>query len=239
VSTAASAKGARSGIRLAIAGLLVAAIAAFFLLGGHRWLTLAQVQSHRDDLLAFTNAHYGVAALCAFALYATSTALSLPGGLVMSLSIGFLFGRWIGTAVIVAGATLGAAIVFAAARYVFADAARARAGALADRINRGFSANAFSYMLFLRLTPLFPFWLVNIAPALSSIPMRTFVIATGVGIIPGTFVYANLGQSLGTIGSTKDLISLPVVGSLALLGVVSLVPVWIGRRSAARSRESV
>ena len=103
-------------------------------------------------------------------------AFSLPGGLVLSLTMGFVFGRWVGTVLVVFAATIGATLVFLAARYIFADAARKRLGALGEKINAGFTENAFSYLLFLRLVPLFPFFLVNLAPAFTSIPLRTFVL---------------------------------------------------------------
>ena len=116
-------------------------------------------------------------------------AFSLPGGLVLSLTMGFLFGRWVGTALVVIAATIGATFVFIAARYLFADAARRRMGTLGAKISAGFTANAFNYLLFLRLVPLFPFFLVNLAPAFTSISVRTFALGTLIGIIPGTFVY--------------------------------------------------
>ena len=98
-------------------------------------------------------------------VYAGAVAFSLPGGLVLSLTMGFIFGRWVGTVLVVIAATLGATLVFLAARYLFADAARRRMGALGERISAGFAENAFNYLLFLRLVPLFPFFLVNLAPA--------------------------------------------------------------------------
>ena len=84
--------------------------------------------------------------------------------------MGFIFGRWVGTVLVVVAATVGATLVFLAARYLFADAARRRLGALGEKINAGFTENAFSYLLFLRLVPLFPFFLVNLAPAFTNDP---------------------------------------------------------------------
>ncbi len=92
--------------------------------------------------------------------------------------MGFLFGRWVGTVLVVVAATIGATLVFLAARYLFADAARRRMGALGEKINAGFTENALNYLLFLRLVPLFPFFLVNLAPAFTSISVRTFVVGT-------------------------------------------------------------
>jgi uncharacterized membrane protein YdjX (TVP38/TMEM64 family) len=206
---------------------------AFIVLGGSRYLSLSALKEHRDTMLRFADAHRVAALALAFVIYAGTVALSLPGGLVLSLACGLLFGRLLGTAVAVAAATLGATLVFLAARYLFADAARRRLGTRGERINAGFRRHAFSYLLFLRLVPLFPFFLVNLAPAFTTVPVRTFVLATLIGIIPGTFVYVNLGQAVGHLNSLSGTLSLNTLGALALLGVLALVPVFVRRRSAA------
>src|SRR5205823_4696279 len=132
----------RRGARIAVLALFVIAIAAFFALGGPHYLSLDTIKSHRDALLAFTEAHYATALIGAFAIYVTATALSLPSGLVLTLTIGFLFGRWMGTALVLIAATCGATLAFLAARYVFADAARRRLGERGTRISAGFTKNA-------------------------------------------------------------------------------------------------
>lgn len=225
-------------LKVALLALFGGAVVAFFALGGQRYLTLETIKSHRDALLAFTEAHFVLALVIGFVVYAGAVAFSLPGALLLSLTTGFVFGRWVGTLLVVFAATAGATAVFLAARYIFADAARRRLGALGARINAGFTENAFNYMLFLRLVPLFPFFLVNLAPAFTSIPLRTFVLATFVGIIPGTFVFVNLGQTLGRIESLQGLVSVETLGAFALLGVFALVPILIKKfksKSAAAS----
>lgn len=232
-----SATGRRAGgwTRLAIAALFAGGFAAFFAFGGQQYLSLDAVKQNRDLLLGFTRDHYALMLVAAFAIYAAAVALSLPGALLLSLTTGFLFGRWVGTVLIVAAATLGALAVFLAARHLFADAARRRLGlddpatGIAARITRGFADNAFSYLLFLRLVPLFPFWLVNLAPAFTRVKPTTFVAATAIGIVPGSFVFANLGQSLGRIDSLRGLLSGETLAALALLGVFALVPVFAKR----------
>ena len=214
-------------LKLTLVALFVGVVVAFFALGGHRYLSLDAIKANRDALLAFTQGHFAASLAIAFVVYVASTAFSLPGGLMLSLTVGFLFGRWIGTALVVVAATIGATLVFVAARYVFADAARRRLGAFGERINAGFTENAFSYLLFLRLVPLFPFFLVNLAPAFTSIPLSTYALATFVGVIPGTFVFVNLGQTLGRIDSLQGLVSAETLGAFALLGVFALVPVAI------------
>jgi uncharacterized membrane protein YdjX (TVP38/TMEM64 family) len=219
--------------KLAIIAAFVAAVVAFFAFDGPRFLSLDTVKANRDALLAFAQRHFAAALALAFLVYAGATALSLPGGLVMSLTMGFVFGRWVGTALVVVAATVGATLVFLAARYLFADAARKRLGALGERINAGFTESAFSWLLFLRIVPLFPFFLVNLAPAFTSVPLRTYVLATAIGIIPGTFVYVNLGQALGRIDSLSGLLSRETLLAFGLLGLFALAPVawkkWKGR----------
>ena len=223
--------------KLAILAVFAGGIVAFFALGGQRYLSLETIKANRDALLAFADRHFVAALALAFVVYAGAIALSLPGGLVLSLTVGFVFGRWVGTALVVVAATVGATLVFLAARYLFADAARRRLGALGARINAGFTENAFSYLLFLRLVPLFPFFLVNLAPAFTGIPVRTYVLATLIGIVPGTFVYVNLGQAPGRIDSLQGLVSGDTLLAFGLLGLFALLPVawkkWKARRSSA------
>lgn len=213
--------------RWAVAAVFAAGLVAFLALGGRRWLTPEVLAAHRDALLAYTRAHYARTLLLAFAAYAAATALSLPGAAVLSLAVGLLFGRWVGTAVIVGAATLGATGVFLAARHLFADAARRRLGERGRRVAEGFERDAVSYLLFLRLVPVFPFWLVNLIPALTPVRTRTYVAATAVGIVPGSFVFANLGESLRTIRSPDQLLSPEVLVALGLLGVLALAPIAI------------
>ena len=224
--------------RLALLVALVVAIVAFFALDGERYLSLDAVKSHRDALLAFTQAHFVASLVIAFVVYVAATALSVPGGLVLSLTMGFLFGRWLGTALVVIAATTGATLAFLAARYLFADAARRRMGALGEKVNAGFTENALNYLLFLRLVPLFLFFLVNLAPAFTSISVRTFVVGTLIGIIPGSFVFVNLGQTLSRIDSLSGLLSTETIAAFVLLGVLALVPVVIRRIRSARAEKA-
>lgn len=213
--------------KIAIIAVFAGAIVAFFALDGPRYLSLETIKENRDALLDFVHRHYATAVALAMLVYIAAVAFSLPGGLVLSLTMGFLFGRWVGTLLIIVAATVGATLLFLAARYLFADVARRKLGPLGERINAGFTKNAFSYLLFLRLVPLVPFFLVNLAPAFTTISTRTYVLATLIGIIPGTFVFANLGQALGRIESTEELVSPETLGALALLGVFALLPVAV------------
>jgi uncharacterized membrane protein YdjX (TVP38/TMEM64 family) len=235
----ASVRDAHRGYRkLMLVTAFAALVVAFFALQGQHPLSLDAVKAHRDALLAFTDEHYVAALAIAFMTYVGATALSLPMGLVLSLTMGFVFGRWAGTVLVVFAGTIGATLAFLAARYLFADAARRRMGALGEKICAGFTEDALSYLLFLRLVPLFPFFLVNLAPAFTKIRLRTFVAGTFVGIIPITFVYVNLGETLGRIDSRSGLVSRETLGAFALLGLLALVPVFVRKWRAARGAGS-
>lgn len=214
-------------------------VLAFFLFGGPQSLSLENIQQHRDALQDFTARHYGLMFLACGIVYALSTAFSVPGGTVLSLLLGFLFGRWAGTLLIVFSATLGAAAVFWLARYLFAEWAeqRLRGHAMAQKIIAGFQSDAFNYLLFLRLVPLFPFWLVNLAPAFTHVSLRMYIVTTFIGIIPGSFVYANLGQSLGNITQLDQLLSFETLLAFTLLGLLSLAPVLVKYYKARQGAE--
>ena len=207
--------------------ILPIAVAIFFLVDGPQLLSLDNIRAHRQTLTDFTERHYLMMLLACGIGYSLSTALSLPGGTVLSLLLGFLFGRWMGTLLIVVSATIGAGAVFWLARYLLADWARGRMqqSTLSQKLLDGFQADAFNYLLFLRLVPLFPFWLVNLAPAFTSVAMRTYLVTTFIGIMPGSFIFANLGQSLGGIERLDQLLSWQTLLALSLLGGLALIPV--------------
>lgn len=222
-----------------ILGLLAVAVLAAHLSGLSDWLDLGAVKARRLELLAVVEAHPAPAALGFVALYALVVSLSLPVAVLATLLGGFLFGPVLGTVLAVTGATAGASVVFLVARSAVGEGLRRRAGPLYERVAEGMRANALEYLLFLRLVPLFPFFLVNIVPALFEVRLRTFVIATAVGIVPGTFVYANLGRELGTISSLSDLVSPMVLLAFLLLGLVALVPVGYRRWKRRRTPDTL
>ena len=235
---ATGAKG-RSWRRLWPLALVAAGFAAFFVFGLDRYVTLDSLRDHRSQLVAFVAANAFLAGLLFVAIYAAATALSLPGGTVLTLAGGFLFGTWLGGCLAVLGAMIGAPTIFLVAKTSLGDAMRARAGPTMRKMEAGFRRDAVSYMLILRLVPLFPFWLVNIAPAFLGVPLRTYVLTTALGILPATFIYAGVGNGLGRlfeIGADPDLgvifapqFLLPLLGLAAL----ALIPVgykrWRGR----------
>src|SRR5438105_5550660 len=179
-------------------GLLVLAGALFVAFGGLRYRSFAALAENCEGLRDFV-AQGGIAAGLAFVLaYAGLVALSLPVAAFLSITSGFLFGCWLGAVYAVIGATIGATIVFLAVRVSIAGLAE-RAGPRVRRLEAGFHQDALSYLLILRLIPIFPFWLINIAAGATGMRLSLFVVGTFFGIIPTTFVYASLGSGLGAV----------------------------------------
>jgi uncharacterized membrane protein YdjX (TVP38/TMEM64 family) len=221
-----------SARRLVPLALLIFAGIAFVVAGGHHYLTFAAIAENRGWLCGLVARWGFLAALLYIAAYAVLVALSVPGGVVLTIAGGFLFGTWLGGLCAVTGATFGATGVFLAARAGLGGLAQ-RAGPFFGKLETGFRADAFNYLLVLRLVPLFPFWLVNLVPALAGVGLPTYLLATFIGIIPATFVYASLGNGLGDVVGQPDLaivfrpsVLLPMVG----LAGLTLVPVWYNRR---------
>ena len=208
-----------------ILGVFALGLGLFFFFDLGKYATLSSLKENKDALQAFTENNYIYTVFLYILVYAGQTAFSLPGAAILTLAGGFLFGTLLGTVYVNIAATSGATLAFLAARYLFRDSVENKFGKKLGPIQKGFSENAFSYLLTLRLIPLFPFFLVNLASGLTRIPIKTYIIATSIGIIPGSFVFSNAGKQLGTISSLKDVASPGVLGAFVLLGLLSLVPV--------------
>ena len=232
----------RRFIPIAVLGL---GLALFFGLGLDQYVSLSALREHRESLEAFVSVNAILASGIYILIYAVAVAISIPGGAVLTLAGGFLFGFVWGAVLVVVGATLGAVAIFLAARTALHDTLRRRAGTAVQKLEAGFRENAFSYLLTLRLIPIFPFWLVNLVPAFFGVSLGTYSLATVLGIIPGTIVFAGIGNGLGATleaGPEPDLglifqpeILLPILG----LALLSLLPVLYktikGRRAGAAS----
>jgi uncharacterized membrane protein YdjX (TVP38/TMEM64 family) len=237
---------------------LLGAMVFVFAMGWHRYLTIAALGENRDSLRAFIEAHKLFSLAAFVALYAVAVALSVPGGAVLTIAGGFLFGWLLGGAAAVVAATIGATALFLIARSTLGTLLAARAGPWLSRFRQGFQEDAFSYLLFLRLVPIFPFWLVNLAPGLLGVGLTTYVITTFLGIIPGTFAFALAGSGLDSVIAAQQasyqsclakagpegpescsyslepgaLLTKELIVGLVALGLVALVPVavkWIRR----------
>ncbi len=210
-------------IIIALAG--IAAVALFFWFHLERFLTLEALKNNRQALLEFYAGHKTAMVAGFMVVYIVQTALSLPGAAILSLAAGAIFGSIMGTVYANIAATLGATLAFLVTRYLLRDAVLGKFGPKLEGINRELEERGLNYLLFLRLVPVFPFFLINLAAGLTRLPLRTFFIGTMLGIIPGGFVYCNAGASLASINSLKEIASPRVLGSFALLGLFAIVPV--------------
>jgi uncharacterized membrane protein YdjX (TVP38/TMEM64 family) len=249
--------GASTWRRWAPLVVIVALMGFAFAMGWDRYLSFKTVGTNYEALREFIAANLAVALLIYIVVYAAVVALSLPGGLVMTVTGGLLFGWMAGALATLVGATAGATLIFLIARSSLGEALAAKAGPWLGRLRDGFKENALSYLLFLRLVPVFPFWLINLAPALLGVPLRTYVIGTAVGIIPGTLAFSVAGAGLGSVVEaqnriyaaclakggadpqascpytidTSALVTKELLAAFALLGIVALIPVIYKRWS--------
>ncbi len=235
-------------IPVVIIGLAMVGVLA---MGWHRHLSLESLVKHRSALEEFVSSH-ALGALSAFiGIYIVAVALSMPGAVFLTIAGGFLFGWLVGGGMALIGASIGAGAIFLIASSAFGGVLMRRPNPLVARVAEGFHANAFSYLLFLRLVPVFPFWLVNLAAALVGIRLSTFMAATVIGIIPGTFAYASLGAGLDSVIAAQEAafrqcvnagradcrldfdlgaaFTPQMIGALVALGFVGLVPIALKR----------
>lgn len=212
--------------------LLVGGLTAFFALGLDKYVSLDALKTHQEQLKTWV-ADYGLlAGLVFMAIYAVAVAFSIPGAVFITIAGGFMFGPYLATVYVVIGATIGAFAVFLAARYALQDFFQQKIGNAAKRMEAGFRENELSYMFILRLVPIFPFWLVNLVPAFLGVSIRTYLIGTLVGIIPGAFVYALVGDGAGAVLDAGGDLNLgiifeprflaPIIG-LAVLACIPIV----------------
>lgn len=211
---------------------IAAALSLFFALGGPDYISLEMLKANREFLAAFVADNFWLTFFGFIAIYAVLVAISVPGASLLTIFGGFLFGTIAGAAAVVMGATLGAVGIFLAARYAIGDALTQKAGPYMQKFEAGLHENELSYMFILRLVPIFPFFIVNIVPALFNVKLRNYAIATFFGIIPGSFVYASIGNGVGAFFDageevplsglmTQPSVLIPIIGLIAL----ALIPV--------------
>ncbi len=236
--------------RLVLPAIILAAMAIGYAFGVHKYFTFQAIAENRASLENFTRDNGLLASFIYFLIYVAVVALSFPGAVILTILGGFLFGWLWGGALTVFAATAGASIIFQIARSALGASLAKRAGPFLAKLKSGFETDAFNYLLFLRLVPAFPFWLVNIAPALSNVSLRTFSLATFLGIIPGTFAFSFVGEGLGSVLDAQSaahatcvtekgaancpfnielssLVTREIIYALVALGVVAVIPVLI------------
>jgi uncharacterized membrane protein YdjX (TVP38/TMEM64 family) len=227
--------------------LVLAAITLFVVIrqtGLGSYLSLDTLKTHRETLTGWVEANRVIAALAFIGAYVVAVAFSMPGAVFLTLSGGFLFGAVFGTLLTVIGATIGATLIFLFAKTLFGENALDRFGAPAAKLAEGIRKDAASYLLVLRLVPLFPFFLVNLVPAFVGVPLATYVITTFFGIIPGTAVFSLAGAGLGSVldqggAITPGSILTPqIIGGLMGLAALSLAAIPIKKRLTAREAQT-
>lgn len=240
-------------VRLLPLAVLIIAAVLFWWYGGLDYFTLQRLAEHREALRAWVGQNFAMALAGYIALYALVVALSLPAAAPLTLTGGFLFGWLVGSLAAVLAATCGAVAIFLLARTALAEPLARRAGPWLDKLRDGFQKDAIGYLLFLRLVPAFPFWLVNLAPALLGVSLRDYLIATCIGIIPGTTAFALTGAGLDSVLAahqqayadciaqnpapgacsfgldTSSLLTPKLLIAFAALGVIALIPAIVKR----------
>ncbi len=247
------------GIRRWLPLILLASLMALaFSMGWHKYLSFKTVGLNYEALRGFISDNLLISLAAFAALYIAVVALSLPGGLILTVSGGLLFGWKLGAPTTIIAATIGATILFLIAKTSFGEGLADKAGPWLAKLRDGFKENALSYLLFLRLVPAFPFFVVNLAPALLGVPLKTYVLGTLFGIIPGTLAYSFAGAGLGSVVEkqnasyneclalkseaacpytidTSSIITPEIITAFVLLGVVALIPVFLNKWKARKA----
>jgi uncharacterized membrane protein YdjX (TVP38/TMEM64 family) len=236
--------------RWAPLAILAALIATAYAMGLHSYLTLQSVAENRAALEQYVANHTALALAIYAAVYIVVVALSLPGAAILSILGGFIFGWALSAPTTIIAATIGAVIVFQIVKTSLGAVIAERAGPFVARLSAGFTKDAFNYLLFLRLVPAFPFFVVNAVAGLCRVDLRTFTLATLIGIIPGSFAFAWVGRGLDSIISAhqathdscvaekgaancpfelsvSSLLTRELLIAFVILGVVALIPLVI------------
>jgi uncharacterized membrane protein YdjX (TVP38/TMEM64 family) len=229
-------------VKLSLVALMALALLLFFALDLDRFFTLSYLKQTREQFEALYSMHTALVLTVFFVIYVATTGLSLPGATVLTLAAGALFGFWAGLVLVSFASTIGASLAFLFARFLLREWVQNKLGARLRKINRGVEQEGSFYLFTLRLIPLFPFWLINLAMGLTPMRTWTFFWVSQVGMLPGTAVYVNAGRQLGKVESVGDILSWEIVLSFVLLGVFPLaakrVLSWY-RRKAGKPEQSI
>lgn len=203
---------------------VVILLVVFYMAGLEKYLSLDFLKLRISEFIDYYNAHKFFVISVYAAIYILVTALAMPGAAVLTLAGGAVFGVYIGTAVVSIASTTGAALSFAGARYLFREWIETKYKNNLVKFNDGIDKNAFNYILFLRLVPLFPFFLINLVLGLTRVKFKTYILTSWIGMLPGTFVFIYAGKQLAGIDSVKSVMSGQILLALSMLGLLMLVP---------------
>ena len=204
--------------------VLIGIAAAIYISGVYKVVSLQELQANKDVIADWISDNYVVSLFAFFLIYVVSVVLSLPIASLLTFSAGFFFGWGVGVALVATAATAGATILFLVARSSVGATLRKKADGIYVKISQNMQENAVSYLLFMRLVPIFPFFLVNIVPALFNLRISVAVLTCFFGILPGTCVYVYVGQQLGEVSALSDLVSPSMILAFSLLGAMALIP---------------
>lgn len=209
--------------RIIVLLLLAGSFLLFHILGWDEYLDFASVSERRLALRRYVEAHYWVAVAAFIGIYMT-TALFVPGAIVLTLVGGFLFGVPLAALYVNVGATLGAVIALLVSRHLAGSWIQERYAEQLVSLNRAIERHGISYLMALRILPIFPFFVVNYLAGLTRIPLKTFIWTTSLGMLPGSLIYAYAGLQLGSINRPEDIFSAKILTALALLSFFTLLP---------------
>ncbi|SCZ34200.1 TVP38/TMEM64 family protein [Afifella marina] len=217
-------------LRFLPVGIVVLLLLLFYAGGFQEFLSLGALQEESEALKGFVDDRLALAGLLYVIVYITLVAVSFPGASIVTIAGGLLFGWILGGALSAVGATIGACIIFLIARTSFGTVLARRAGPRLKRLQSGFQEDAFHYLLFLRLAPIFPFWVINLAPALFAMRLGPYALATFLGILPGTFAYSYFGEGVGTaLDEEGPVFSTQLLLGFAVLALAALLPIMLKR----------
>src|SRR5207237_4719341 len=219
---------------IVVGALLAVAVIAWFVLDLGRFLTLEKLHEHQEWLVQQKNASPLLFAAAFFAVYVLITGASIPGATVLTLAAGAVFGLLWGVVLVSFASAVGATIAFIVARYVLRDFVRRRFEKQSAAVDAGIRKDGIFYLLALRLVPIFPFFLINLAMGLTAIPVMTFYWVSQLGMLAGTIVYVNAGTQLSQVRTLADVASPMLLGSFALLGIFPLLAKFALDRIKAR-----
>jgi uncharacterized membrane protein YdjX (TVP38/TMEM64 family) len=210
-------------MRVAVVLAVLAAALAFWRLGLGSYLTLEYIKGRQGEFMAYYVAHRALVIALYMLLYVAVTGLSLPGATVLTLAGGGIFGLWVGVAVVSVASTVGATIACASARFVLSGWVERRFGERLAPMHEGLRREGSFYLFTLRLIPVFPFFVINLAMGLTRIPLRTFFLVSQAGMLPGTVVYVNAGREIAKIESASGILSPGLIASFVLIGALPLL----------------
>ena len=212
--------------RVALLAVLIAGIAAFFLLGGYRRLTFEHLVEHKDEMVGLARAHPVAASLSFTGAYLALGLFGLPGSTVLNITAGVVFGFWLGLFLVTLGSTMASALAFFSFRYLFRSYVDARVRSRFPKLEEDLEREGGYFIFAMRMFPVIPFSVTNLVLAVSPVRFLPYLFLSMLGLLPRYLLYVYTGDNLGSIQSPNDLLSPSLIGALALLAVLPYALKW-------------